>query len=330
MIVRLLDVYPKMGRGPNSVCRYFFSHNDAFAGRLSNCQQISYVMIEVAGRKKVSIRLQSTIRKLSESSVCFFRKKDFRMLTQQEVQRYRDEGYVTPDFRLSESVLEDIKQAHQRLLHRHPEFSDYCSAVLAFDTWFLNIARIPEILDMVGQVIGNDIALWNSSFFAKPARVGTKTPWHQDGEYWPIEPLATCTVWIAVDASTTENGCLRVIPGSHKNQRLAKHNKSDEENIALDLELDQNEFEASEAVDIVLEPGQISLHDVYLYHGSEPNRSDHPRRAMTLRYMPTTSIYCHDQPTRFERQGLLVMSERTVFLMRGTDRSGKNSFRIRH
>jgi Phytanoyl-CoA dioxygenase (PhyH) len=52
---------------------------------------------------------------------------------------------------------------------------------------------------VVSQVIGEDIALWNSSFFAKPARVGTKTPWHQDGEYWPIRPLATCTVWIAVD-----------------------------------------------------------------------------------------------------------------------------------
>ena len=252
------------------------------------------------------------------------------MLTASQIEQYHEDGFVTPDYRLPEDVLKDIREAHGRLIERYPEVSDYCSALLAFDTWYLTVARIPEILDMVAQVIGKDIALWNSSFFAKPARVGTKTPWHQDGEYWPIEPLATCTVWIAIDASTTENGCLRVIPGSHKSQRLAPHNANDAPGLALNLELDSAEFDESEAVDIVLEPGQISLHDVYLYHGSEANRSDQPRRGMTLRYMPTTSVYCHDRPTRFQREGVLEMSERTVYLMRGVDRSGKNDLRVRH
>ena len=137
------------------------------------------------------------------------------MLTQAQIGQYQTEGFVVPDFRLSDSLLDDIAAAHTQLVRRHPDVRDYCSAVLAFDTWFLNIARIPEILDMVCQLLGDDVALWNSSFFAKPARVGTKTPWHQDGEYWPIRPLATCTVWIAIDKTTTENGCLRVIPRSH-------------------------------------------------------------------------------------------------------------------
>ena len=103
------------------------------------------------------------------------------MLTADEVNRYHAEGYVTPDFRLDTQTLQDISEAHNRLIRRHPEFSDYCSALLAYDTWFLTVARMPAILDMVEQVIGPNIALWNSSFFAKPARVGTKTPWHQDG-----------------------------------------------------------------------------------------------------------------------------------------------------
>lgn len=252
------------------------------------------------------------------------------MLTDAQIQQYRRDGFVTPDYRVPEAVLEDIRTAYSQLVERHPEFSDYCSAVLALDTWYLNVARTPEILDMVQQVLGPDIALWNSSFFAKPAKVGTRTPWHQDGEYWPIEPLATCTVWIAVDASTIENGCLRVIPGSHRAKRLARHNRSDAAGIALNLELDETEFDESEAVDIVLDAGQVSLHDVYLFHGSEPNRSENPRRGMTLRFMPTTSVYCHDQPTRFEREGILDMSQRTIYLMRGVDKSGKNDFRMRH
>lgn len=252
------------------------------------------------------------------------------MLNSAEIEQYHRDGYVTPEFRLDETTLDGIREAHTRLINRHPEFSDYCSALLAYDTWFLTVAREPAILDMVEQVIGSDFALWNSSFFAKPAKIGTRTPWHQDGEYWPIKPLATCTVWIALDASTTENGCLRVIPGSHRSKQLARHNRSDAPNIALNLELDQNAFDESKAVDIVLQPGEVSLHDVYLYHGSEPNLSDHPRRGMTLRYMPTSSVYCHDDDTRFERKGRLEMSNRTIFLMRGSDKSGQNDFRVRY
>ena len=252
------------------------------------------------------------------------------MLTQAQIEQYHRDGYVVPDFRLDDSIVADIREAHERFVGKHPEFSDYCSALLAFDTWFLGIARMPEILDMVAQVIGNDIALWNTSFFAKPARTGTRTPWHQDGEYWPIEPLATCTVWIAVDASTVENGCLRVIPGSHKSQKLATHSENNAPGLALNLELDRSQFDEEEAQNIILEPGQISLHDVYLFHGSEPNHSPNPRRGMTLRYMPTTSVYQHDQATRFKREGRLLMSERTIYLMRGCDKSGQNDFRMRY
>ena len=252
------------------------------------------------------------------------------MLTGEEIDKYRRDGYVSPDFRLAEADLNDIRQAHGRLVDRHPQFNDYCSALLAYDTWFLTIARKPEILAMVRQVLGDNVALWNSSFFAKPARVGTKTPWHQDGEYWPIDPLATCTVWIAIDASTIENGCLRVIPGSHRDQQLAAHSENNGPGLALNLELNSTEFDESKAHDIVLEPGQVSLHDVYLFHGSEANHSDKSRRGMTLRYMPTSSVYWHDQSTRSDRSGVLDMSQRTVYLMHGIDESGQNDFSMRH
>ena len=74
------------------------------------------------------------------------------MLSADEIESYHVDGYVIPDFRLENSVLDDIRANHDRLLARHPEFSDYCPAVLAFDTGFLNIARMPAILDMVEQL----------------------------------------------------------------------------------------------------------------------------------------------------------------------------------
>ena len=216
------------------------------------------------------------------------------MLSPVEVECYERDGFVVPDFRLPIETIEWIKADHARLIARHPEFSDYCSALLVHDLCFLNHARNRDILDMVAQLIGPDIALWNSSLFTKPARVGTRTPWHQDGEYWPIRPLATCTVWIALDASTRENGSLRFLPGTHRSGTLASHHHNDAEGNALALELDAEHVDESKAVDVELQPGQVSLHDVYLMHGSEPNRSGRPRRGMTLRFMPTTSVYHHD------------------------------------
>ena len=252
------------------------------------------------------------------------------MLTNEQLEHYRQDGYVVPEFRLPHDSIEEIREAHDRLIARHPEFLNYCPNVLAFDLAFLNHARIPEVLDMVEQILGPDFALWNSSFFAKPARNGQATPWHQDGEYWPIRPLATCTVWIAVDDATRENGCLRFIRGSHRDKRLLSHHTNPSPDLTLNQELSAQEYDESEAVDLVLEAGRISLHDVFLAHGSEANRSPHPRRGMTLRYMPTTSVFDREMAGRLHRdKGIMDHTDRTLFLMRGGDRSGENDFRLR-
>ena len=243
------------------------------------------------------------------------------MLTPQQLTHYREQGYVIPDFRLPASIIQSIKDDFERLLVRYPEFRQNCPALLTYDTTFLNYARNPAILDMVAQILGEDIAIWNSSFFGKPARDGKRVPWHQDGRYWPIRPLASCSVWIAIDDSNTENGCLRIIPGSHRSRKLFKHENNPSDDLVLSLELMQSEFDESTAVDIVLESGQISLHDVFLMHGSEPNTSGKPRRGMTLRFFPTTSVY--------ERDIEGGDKPRSLFLMRGVDRSGRNDFVVK-
>ena len=249
------------------------------------------------------------------------------MLSSDQAARYHEDGYVIPDFRLGADALEEIKTLHAALLQRHPEFRDYCSALLDYEPAFRKFAESPEILDMVGQLIGPDIALWNMSFFAKPAHGGKRTPWHQDGEYWPIRPLATCTVWLAVDEATPENGCLKFIRGSHKDQRLKAHSRTDATDVTLNQELDPAAYDEREAVDLVLEAGQLSLHDVYLLHGSEANHSDKPRRGMTMRFMPTTSLFDRELAKRkSETQKIRDQSHQKVFLMRGEDRTGRNLF----
>lgn len=249
------------------------------------------------------------------------------MLNQSQIDQYHESGYLIPDFQLDKSTLDDVKSAHSQLIERHPQYVDYCPAILPHDPSFVRFACNDDILGMVEQIIGQDIALWNSSFFAKPARVGSATPWHQDGEYWPMRPLATCTVWIAVDESTLENGCLRVIPGSHKERRVRKHVTNDAPGLALHQELPPSEIHQDEAQDLILKAGQISLHDVFLVHGSEPNRSANSRRGMTLRFMPTSSHYDRDIELRLSKDPGHVFERRhPLFLMRGIDQCGRNEF----
>ncbi|MEC8869679.1 MAG: phytanoyl-CoA dioxygenase, partial [Pseudomonadota bacterium] len=76
--------------------------------------------------------------------------------------------------------------------------------------------------------------------------------------------------------------------------------------------------------------GQISLHDVRLVHGSDANTSAYPRRGMTLRYMPLTSVFDRELAvSQSEKMGFKAHHERTLFLMRGTDQTGQNDFRLR-
>ena len=251
-------------------------------------------------------------------------------LSEAEVDRYHEDGYVIPEYRLPEETLQDIRADYDRLLARHPEFRDYCPMLLRYDLSFLNYARDSNILDMVAQVIGPDIILWNSSFFAKPAVNGKKTPWHQDGEYWPLRPLATCTVWLAIDEATVENGCLKFMPGSHKRKELRPHRTNKDPNFTLHQELLESEYDDEKAVPLELEAGQMSLHDVYLLHGSEANDSGKPRRGMTMRFMPGTSVFDREKAKQLSRGlGVVDHSDRTIYLMRGQDKTGENDFAMR-
>src|SRR5437763_448049 len=98
---------------------------------------------------------------------------------------------------------------------------------------FLELAQDRDIVELVSGVLGEDVILWGCHVFCKPAAEGYETPWHQDGHYWPIRPLATCTVWVALEPSTRSNGCLRVIPRPHRDKVLHPHLHEDRADVTL-------------------------------------------------------------------------------------------------
>jgi hypothetical protein len=258
-------------------------------------------------------------------------------LTEQQISDYHQNGYITPTTRLPEAVHARLVESYHRLLSENPSMNtDFIPAVhipgytpdkIDHQTW-LDFAAVPEVLDVVSDLIGPNFLMWGSSVFGKPALNGKETPMHQDGEYWPIRPLASVTVWFAIDASTKANGCLRVIPGSHRNKQLYKHRRDDDEQYTLNQVLNDERLDRAAApVDIELEPGQFSVHDIYLVHGSHPNTSDRRRASLSFRYMPTTSHFDHEWAGEMARtMGVTDMSDRTLYLVRGNDQSGLNDF----
>lgn len=262
------------------------------------------------------------------------------VLAPDELTRYAANGQLTPRWRLPTATLARMQDALARLLEaRADERPDFIA--LPHVPWegpggveiareFFDFVTDPDLLDLVAAVIGPDIVLWASSVFCKPAAVGLEVPWHQDGQYWPIRPRATVTVWIALDDVSRENGCMRVIPGSHRMGEFS-HEKSDREDLVLNNVLNDPRLDLSKAYDVVLEAGQLSLHDVNIVHGSQPNRSARRRAGFAIRYMPASSHYDRSLPMGSASNTVPVeFAQRPIWLVRGTDRSGLNDFDIGH
>jgi ectoine hydroxylase-related dioxygenase (phytanoyl-CoA dioxygenase family) len=196
---------------------------------------------------------------------------------------------------------------------------------------FLDLAMDPEIVELVSGVIGEHVILWGCHVFCKPPQEGFETPWHQDGHYWPIRPLATCTAWDALEPSTRANGCLRVIPRSHAGQRLFDHLHEEREDLTLNQRLAPRTFDESSAVDLELEPGQMSLHDVYMVHGADANHSPIRRTGVALRYMPSSSVFERDLRPVDGKSGVPVnFAQRPIWLLKGRDLCGRNDFEVGH
>ena len=259
-----------------------------------------------------------------------------RLLSDDEVEAYRRDGQLTPRHRLAADLMERVSLGVERLIAQNPDVrpeqlvgahigQSADSGVRGVEDLLACDAH-PDILDMVEQILGPDLIMWGSQVFSKPAGDGLAIPWHQDGQYWPIRPLATVTVWIAIDPARVDNGCMRVIPGTHR-QGLMAHESTDDPGLALNQGLSEPIDEAR-AVDVELEPGQVSLHDAMIVHGSNANRSGRRRCGYAIRYMPATSLFDRRvPPTRIARNQVLDFSQRPIWLMRGRDRAG-NDFTV--
>jgi ectoine hydroxylase-related dioxygenase (phytanoyl-CoA dioxygenase family) len=281
---------------------------------------------------------------VGDAQVCparFWQHRRMARLDADEIERYRADGWVIPRFRLPAARVAAMAEALETLIRTNPGVrpEKLVSAHIEGDNGegvhgsraFLDLARDPEIVELVSGVLGDDLILWGCHVFCKPAAEGYETPWHQDGHYWPIRPLANCTVWVALEPSTAQNGCLRVIPGSHAPKRLHEHLHEARTDLTLNQRLAADAFDEASAVDIELQPGEMSLHDVYMIHGAKANTSQRRRTGVALRYMPASSVFERDLRPADGKTGLAVdFANRPLWLVKGRDASGRNDLEVGH
>ena len=179
--------------------------------------------------------------------------------------------------------------------------------------WAYDLATHSPILDAVEDLLGPDLLVHSTSAFAKRPHSPEFVSWHQDGYNWGLDVPRLASAWVALTESTSENGCLRVIPGSHRRARL-DHTTRHHENNLLGTGLQvAAEVDESQAVDVRLEAGEMSFHHVDIVHGSGPNHSDGPRIGFAIRYIT---------PEVAQRR-----THHEVVLARGSDRYGHFALR---
>ena len=240
-------------------------------------------------------------------------------LTAEEVAKYHQEGYhIFREPVLPQAKFEGLKNCFENILNNleadvRPESMDvpHFQNPELFEWLFAD-----EILDLVQPILGPDIALFSSHFICKPKGNGQRVPWHEDSHYWKsmISPMEVVTVWIAIDPSTKENGCMNIIPRTHT---TGKQGFSDYDDLEPGTAVFADEIKAvqrdpSKAIPIELQPNQCSLHDGRIIHGSAPNTSDIRRCGYTMRYI-SSKVKLNEE---------MVGNYHNIYLGRGKDLGG--------
>ncbi len=161
------------------------------------------------------------------------------------------------------------------------------------DPFYLRLCRQSNVLDIAEQSIGPNLALFATGYIIKSPGSDMAVLWHQDGSYWPLEPMEVCTIWLAITESDRQNGCMRVIPGTHRMELQALKERNDKVSL-LGTSLDESLVDESLAIDLELNPGDVSMHHPNIIHGSNPNGSiDRWRLNLVIRVIAASTKVTH-------------------------------------
>lgn len=240
------------------------------------------------------------------------------MLSEAQMKEFNERGFLKGDIVLGDAEVELLREElelvmsgksvkkpvlNRNLLEGDSEYgmsmSQTSTVVQIVNIWmasdaFLKHAENPQLCEEVAQLTGSsELRIWHDQIQYKPPVTGGPTGWHQDHPAWPIiQPADLVSAWVALDDAVIENGCMWMVPGSHKwgDQSLYLASTPDFKAYHKQPELLPNGTKV-ESVPFEIKKGQVGYHHCLTWHGSPHNKSDRKRRAIAVHYMPGHTRY---------------------------------------
>lgn len=208
------------------------------------------------------------------------------MLTEQQLAEYDRDGILFPIRVLTDDEVLSFRQELELLINSSEDGSvkRLDRLHLSF-AWARRLVTNKQLLDAIEAVLGRDILVYGTLVLAKPPQDCGYASWHQDSFYSGLHLSPATSAWIALTPSHPANGCMRVIPGSHKLGLLNHVNVADPNLLNRRGERIEIAVDESKARDVRLCPGETSLHHSNIVHGSNPNTSDEPRIGFIVRFV---------------------------------------------
>ena len=216
-------------------------------------------------------------------------------LTRAEVDFFVENGYLGPYAAMSPAEMAPIRhEIEEQVLTtdgpnpRSRGQSRHMDQPVVYD-----LATHPAIIDRIAGLLGPDLIVWATNFWLKPPG-GAEIPWHQDINFWPLEPPLNTSAWLAIDKVTVENSCVQIIPGSHR--QSLPHTRAPE-GLAFGKMADPAAFEASGEINMELEPGEFFIFSERTLHRSSVNTSDKRRLGISIRVtLPIVHVFQDSAP----------------------------------
>ena len=211
-----------------------------------------------------------------------------KILTADQIRAFERKGFVSPvrglcaaEARTCREKLEAYEAetgAAEKTLHMKAHL---------YLRWLWELSRAPAITGALQDLLGPDLLVLASRFWIKDPHDRRFVTWHQDCTYFGLDPELLVTVWLALTPVTSENGCMRVLPGTHR-QGIRQHVETRDANNLLARGQRVEDLDESTAQEVLLEPGEFSLHHGVVLHSSEPNHSADRRIGFAWMVMPTS------------------------------------------
>jgi len=208
------------------------------------------------------------------------------------VDAYRKDGYYFPYDVIGEAeaaeILADLQAAEAEVAADRAKLSMLRGYPARLLPSFDRLIRHPRLIEAATQLIGPDLLVWGSGLFIKEANSKSFVSWHQDLNYWGLDGENEVTAWVALTPATTENGCMRFVPGSHEQRSVEHVDSFAQDNLLTRGQELAVKVDEATAVDVVLRAGQASFHHGHMFHASGPNKTGGRRVAAAIRYIASS------------------------------------------